>query len=247
MTPYASPNGIGSLAGRLTDPQDRETYARLVSYFHALPPGDEFRQQMEMLGLLSLIGQRIPDALAEFLAELRAHTKASAECHAQVDSRLSKLPAEITDGVDVAAIAKGMSEAFRQQLAATALQDTASLLRASARDIKALSGEISASLQPVMREYRSTASTISTELMKLVSASREVENHNHRLIERDQSNRWFWQCLLAMTLLLLGTLCGILIEKRQTTSALLELYSQVDRIQTRVPPPVTVAPAHKRK
>ena len=55
-----------------------------------------------MLGLLSLVGQRVPDALGEFLAELRAQTKAAATYHSQVDARLAALPQEIAAGVDVA-------------------------------------------------------------------------------------------------------------------------------------------------
>ena len=39
---HVKPNPLASLAGRLTDPQDRETYAELISYVGALPPSDEF-------------------------------------------------------------------------------------------------------------------------------------------------------------------------------------------------------------
>ena len=69
------PDPLASLAGRLTDLQDREKYAALISYVRALPPTDEFRQLVDMLGLLSLLAQRVPDALAEFVAELREQTK----------------------------------------------------------------------------------------------------------------------------------------------------------------------------
>ena len=48
----ATPDALASLAGRLTEPQDRETYAALVSYFDSL-----FRL-VQLLGLLSLLGQR---------------------------------------------------------------------------------------------------------------------------------------------------------------------------------------------
>ena len=92
MTRTATPNVIAGLAARLTDSQDRETYAALVSYVNELPPGDEFRQLMEMLGLLSLVGQRVPDALAELLTELRGQSKAAADYHGQVDARLAHFP-----------------------------------------------------------------------------------------------------------------------------------------------------------
>ena len=83
---------LASMAGRLTDLRDREKYAALISYVHALPPSDEFRQLVDMLGLLSLLAQRVPDALAEFLAELRAQTTAAGEYHSKLDERLARLP-----------------------------------------------------------------------------------------------------------------------------------------------------------
>jgi hypothetical protein len=142
-----TPNALAGLAGRLTDPQDRETYAALISYVNSLPPGDELSRLVQLLGLLSVIGQRVPDALAEFFAELREQTKAAGNYHAQVDELLAHLPQEIAAGVDPGAIAKAMSEKFRKQLAATGLQDAATLLNASAKEIKTLSGKIAAALK----------------------------------------------------------------------------------------------------
>lgn len=55
---------LGGLLARLTDPLDRETYADLVSYFDSLPPDDEMFRFARLLGLLTLIGQRIPEAAA---------------------------------------------------------------------------------------------------------------------------------------------------------------------------------------
>lgn len=74
-----TPSVIAGLAGRLTNTQDRETYSALMCYLNRLPPGDEFRQLAELLGLLSLVGQRIPNALADFLGEFRAQTKIAVE------------------------------------------------------------------------------------------------------------------------------------------------------------------------
>ena len=159
------------LAGRLTDRQDRETYAALISYVNSLPPGDEFVRLAEMLGLLSLVGQRVPDALGEFLAELRAQTKAAATYHSQVDARLAALPQEIAAGVDVAGVANSMSELFRQKLAATGLQDTAGLLKIATTTIKALSDDLTATLKPAAGEYRGIVTTIASEVKKLDAAA----------------------------------------------------------------------------
>jgi hypothetical protein len=241
MTTTVPSNGIVSLAERLTDPTDRETYAHLISYVHSLPPGDELRRLVELLGLVSLIGQRIPGAAAELLAEMRAQAKAAVDYHAQVDSRLAGLPGEICAGVDVDEIAKSLGEAFRQQIGATGLQESAVLLRAAAKEITALSGQVATSLKPATREYQTVSATISAELAKLVAASRDLQRHNAQLVAQHRSNGLWWQATLALVLFLLGASSGILIEKRQTTDALVNVASQVERIQTPVLPP-TVAP-----
>lgn len=223
---------LTGLAARLTKPEDRETYAALLSYFHSLPDHDELFHIVELLGLLSLLGQRLPEALSEFLAELRAQTEASSDYHCILDKRLAGLPQEIVAGVNMAAIAKDMGEALRQQLTATGLESTSNLLRNSAREITALSGQISATLKPVSQEYKTISSTISTELTKLTDAAGQLENHNARLFQQERTNARFWQGLLALVLFISGGLCGIAIEKRQTVDELANLSSQIERVQT---------------
>ena len=240
----ATPDRLAHLAGRLTDPQDRETYAALVSYARALPPTDEFRQLVDLLGLLSLLGQRVPDALAELLAELREQTATAGEYHAQVDERLAQLPKEIAAGVDANAIAKAMSESFRQQLTMTGLQDTAGLLNLSAKELKTLSANITSALKPVAQEYKGISGTITAELGKLAAASRQLQEHNAQLIVQERSIAWVWQGLLALVLFLAGGLSGIVLEKRQTADTPSGIVSQIEQIH---PPPAPLVPPAKRK
>ncbi len=225
MTRTATPNVIAGLAARLTDSQDRETYAALVSYVNELPPGDEFRQLTEMLGLLSLLGQRVPDAMAEFLAELRSQTKAAATYHGQVDARLASLPLQITAGVDPKTIAQQMSEVFRQEIARTGLRDTVGLLGPAVTTLKSLSGDLTSSLGPVV-------SKIDAGTAKLVAAARLVEQHNAALVARDRSNRWGLLAMAALLLFLIGGLAGIVLEKRQTLDALANIGAQIERVKT---------------
>ncbi len=224
-------NALAGLAGRLTDPEDRERYAAIVLYLQALPPEDEFRHLAELLGLLSLAGQRVPEALAEFLSELRTQTKATAAYCGQVDARLASLPREIAAGVDPVVIARSMSEAFRQQLAATGLQDTAQLLKVATATIQQLSGDVTGTLKPAAAEYRGIVSNISTQVKKLDSAARQVEQHNAALMVRERSNRWALQAVGALLLFVVGGLCGIVIEKRQTTEVLSKVSAQIERLQ----------------
>jgi hypothetical protein len=227
---------LANLAATLTNPEDRETYAALVSYFDALPPGDELFRLAQLLGLLLLLGQRVPDAITQFLIELRGQTAVAAEYHAQVDSRLASLPKEIAAGVDAEAIAKGMAEVFRQQLAATGLENTATLLRNSSREITALTGQISAAIKPVTQEYKSLAATISVELEKLTTASDRLREHNTHLFQQHRRSAWLAHGMVVLVLFLAGGLCGIFLEKRQTTDILSKMRSQIQQLCTGVLP-----------
>ncbi len=200
-----TPNVIAGLAGRLTNTQDRETYSALMCYLNRLPPGDEFRQLAELLGLLSLVGQRIPEALGEFLVEFRVQTKVEADYRGQVEARLANLPQEIAAGVDPAVIAKDMSESFRQQLAASGLHDTAALLKAAVMTLKTLAGEVTAPLEPV-------TSTISNEMEKLLIAARRVEEFNSQLVDHQRASRWLWLGFIGLVVFALGVLYGRVVE-----------------------------------
>ena len=219
-----APNVISSLADRLTNTQDRETYSSLMCYLNRLPPGDEFRQLAELLGLLSLLGQRIPDALAEFLEEFRSKANAEAEYCAKVEARLANLPREIADGIDPATVAKAMSESFRQQLAASGLQDTASLLKAAVITLKSLSGEVSTELKPL-------AATFSDETKKLLASARQIAEENARLLLQQKKTKWVWACLLGIVLFLLGSLYGQVLEKRNTTDSFENISFHLQRIE----------------
>jgi hypothetical protein len=149
-----------------------------------------------------------------------------------LDKRLAGLPKEIAAGVNTATIAKEMGEALRQQLIATGLENTADLLRNSAREIMALSNQISATMKPVSQEYKTISSTISAELTKLTIAAARLESHNDHLFEQERTNSRLWLGMLALVLFLSGGLCGIEMEKRQTADELTAINSQMERVQT---------------
>ena len=129
---------LGDLVARLTDPHDRETYADLVSYFDSLPPDDEMFRLARLLGLLTLVGQRIPEAVATFTSELQAQAQAVlASCNI-FSSRLDRLAGEIAEGVDTSAIARAMAESVRQA-AGKELSDVRKLVAEVAEDLRLLS------------------------------------------------------------------------------------------------------------
>jgi hypothetical protein len=237
----SAPASWANLAARLT-PADRESYAELISYRDSLPPGDEFARLMELVGLLSLLGQRIPDAAVELLAELRSQTKNAAAFHSQIGERLAGLPREIAKGIDAGEMVLKLSDAFRQQIEMTALENTATLLRASATDINALACLISDAVNPVTQEYTGLAAAISGELGKLTAASRQLQSHNAQLLGEQPLNYWIWQGIFIAVMFLMGGLC--VFEKNQTGDALAGMSSQIYRMQA--PAVATVAPPPRK-
>ena len=131
-----------------------------------------------------------------------------------------------------------MSELFRQQLAATGLQDTAGLLRVATTTIKTLADQLTATLKPAAGEYRGVAATLTTETTKLLAAARQVEQHNARLMAREHSTRWGLMVMAALLIFLLGGLAGIVMEKHQTVDALANIGAQMERVQTSTPLPI---------
>lgn len=199
-------SSITSLAERLTEPQDRETYAALISHVNALPPSDELFKLVELLGLLSLVGQRIPDAAAELLCELREQGRTSEGYRTDLEARLARLPGEIAGGVDLDTISMMMSERFRQQIAESGLLDTATLLRGSSREIRGVSKDIAAALRPVAQEYKALAATISAELAILTAAARRLQDENALLRVERRRPAWLWMASVAGLLFVLAML-----------------------------------------
>jgi predicted alpha/beta hydrolase len=109
--------------------------------------------------------------------------------------------------VDVEAIAKVMSERFRQQIAESGLLEAAAVLRG---EIRGVSQDIAAGLRPVAMEYKTMAATISGELATLAAAARRLQDENALLRVERRSAAWPW-IVVVVLLLLLGVLIGIVV------------------------------------
>jgi hypothetical protein len=76
------------------------------------------------------------------------------------------------------------------------------------------------------------AATISAELEKLTTASDRLREHNAHLFQDHRSSAWLGHGVLALVLFLAGGLCGIFIEKRQTTDVLSKMGTQIQQLCT---------------
>jgi hypothetical protein len=236
------PGVLKDIAAKLTDPGDRETYGELIAYFSSLPEHDEMFRLAELLGLLTLVGQHIPDAIGQLLEELRGQSSAASNYRAQVEEILNSLPTLIVGGVDVENLARGMGERFRQQISSTGLAESANALKLAARDIKEMSTDISSSLAPAARDYAEIATKITRELAKLGGAVEDIRRYNAELKRREEADRWWSGSLILLFVFCVGAGVGLWIEKEETTRLLQDLATRVERIQatSAIAPPEAV-------
>jgi hypothetical protein len=192
MSPGSSP--LAGVVARLTDPHDRETYADLVRYFDSLPPDDEMFRLARLLGLLTLVGQRIPEAAATLTAELQVQAKSASAFNELFDDRLHRLAVEITEGVDTSTIARAMAESVRQsagkQLA----------------DVRKLTGEVAGDLRLLSRTARVATVETAAEHAKLTELTLDIRTTTEAVVNcnRQQKSTICWLLFLS------GFLSGIL-------------------------------------
>lgn len=206
--------GLAELTARLVNAEDRERFAQLVTYAHSLPDGDEFRQLMELLGLVSLLGQRIPEAAGELLIELRQLSRATGEQNARIEARLAALPGEVVQGVNVAELAAGLSELLRQSLAKLGLRESIQVLESASKALNGVAGELSANLAPAARQIRTVTTSVSTEVAKLNAAAVQLQKASAELAAHGQFSRGFLQVWLALGLFLAGGFAGIFLWEK---------------------------------
>lgn len=252
------PDPLASLAARLPDPQDREWFAGLVSYVQSLPPQDEFVQVAQLFGFLTLIGRELPEQLEQQRQQLRkllldAHTEfkkqvqTNASYHDQLTERLNRLPEEIAHGVQPAEMAKAMAESFRQQIAATGLRETTSLLSVSTSDLKRVTKDLDEATRPLSEHYgniagqiEKQAAALDAQTSQLLRTADLVQRKNAELLQEVRNLEWYWYAVVAVVLLLIGGFFGATWEKRNLEDTVIGVQQQLDQLQQRIQtPPVS--------
>jgi hypothetical protein len=201
------PDAWSDIVQRLTADKDRQEFAELLHWFRSQPADDEFSKVAKLLGFLTLVGNNLPEALAEEARAIRSLSERIEKANAATDERLSKLPSEIAASLDPSAIAKEMSHSFRQQLSQTALHETASLMKAAVITLKSLSTELVTTLQPV-------SVTLSEKTTTLLSTLKELDQvEQQAAVERGKSNSaTVLQAFLFFAVFVVGGVAGYLIH-----------------------------------
>ena len=166
------------------------------------------------------------------------------------------MPEEIAEGVKPEAIAKAMSESFRQQLVATGIGDTKAFLNEATRDLKRVTGELDATVRPFVSRYGELGSEIQNRVGALGTAAGQLQNaadavdrKNRELMHENERLAWWIMPTLAVLVFLAGGMIGAVWEQRHATDAVSELQAQVYQLQQTVKalPAALAPPAAKRE
>jgi len=253
MSPLAvdgtSQDALANLATRIPDPQDRQWFAEIVSYVQSLPPTDEFVKVAQLFGFLTLIGRELPahleeerkqfrKLLLEAHAEFKKQVQTNANYHDQLAERLNRLPQEIANGVKPDDIAKAMAESFRQQIAATGIEETKTLLSAATSDLKRITHELDKAVRPISDRYSSVAvqiekqaAEIGSQSGKLLRTAESLQAKNSELIREMRSLEWYWYVAVALILVLLGGVVGAMWEHRNVGDLVSDLQQQIAQLE----------------
>jgi hypothetical protein len=242
-------DALSRLIEQIPNPEDREAYAALVSYLHSLPPNDEFAKVAQLFGFLTLLGRELPEHLGQERrqfrkllldahAEFKKQIQTNAHYHDQIAERLSHLPEEIAEGVKPADVAKTMAEAFRQQIAATGIEETKALLSAATRDLKQTAQALDKAVQPLASRYgdiadeiEKQAAHIEVEARKLLNTADMLQRKNAELVKENRSLEWYWLIAIGILLVAGGLFAGMNLEQRNTGDVVQELQQQMSELQ----------------
>jgi hypothetical protein len=130
----------------LLEPGQREHFYRCVLYFKHLRPDDELLRLVEAIGFLAFLIRDAPHAVAveraqlaqlleTSLATMQAAGEAWKAYQRQLEDRLTRLPADLAQGISPKAIARAITESLRQQFVQSGLPATVDALTALAQQL----------------------------------------------------------------------------------------------------------------
>ncbi len=212
------------------------------------PPEDELIKLAQLLGFLTLIANDLPGALDASATTIRGVVQANANYHRILHERLSKLPEEIGNGVNVEEFSDELAERIRQQLTATGLHQLADFLERLMPDLRTTSANLASLIKPVREQTQQVSRSLDTEIGKLKTAAASVQGTLHQLEAEVQRGTTTSTVLLSLLLLAVGFIAGLVFEHYTTNSVLVDLQNEVQQVQTTVnalKPPAAAAPKRK--
>jgi hypothetical protein len=227
QSPASTPEDLFEAIAKLLEPGQREYFYQRMLYFRHLRPEDELLRLVEAMGLLALLIREAPHAVARereqmaqllesSLATIHAAGEAGQAYQRQLDGRLSRLPAEVAEGISPDAIARAITESLRQQFVESGLPATADALTAISHQLTQATGQFQRTADLLSacagraEDTRRASDQMSASVAKATETARlavETVRHEFRL----ECVRAVW--LLCGVAWLFGIVLGVVFER----------------------------------
>jgi len=257
MSTQPAPENLFDAIGKLLKPERREYFYQRMLYFRHLRPEDEMLRIAEAMGFLALVigeapqemareREQLAEILTRFMESLQAAYQASVQYHQQLEERLSKLPAEIAEGINAEAIAAKLSERLRQQFLETGLPAMVHGIGVHATTLRHTSKELSA----VLDEFgHSTNGAVPRVNKALSSMKADLKNAaDHIRVQMDGLGKELWRtiAIICFGTLVIGFCIGMLYQ-RWLDSPVQPSPPSAPAAQSAPPPASTPQPNHKKR
>jgi hypothetical protein len=182
----SAPDDLFDAIAKLLDPGQRAYFYQRMLYFRQLRPEDEILRLVEAIGLLALLIRDAPHAVARereqlaqlleaSLATMHAAGEAWQAYHQQLDDRLTRLPADLAQGISPDAIARAIAESLRQQFVQSGVPATADALTAVSKQLT----QATAQFQRAAEQLRACTGVEEQARGAMDQMSRSLSNATH--------------------------------------------------------------------
>jgi hypothetical protein len=255
----SAPEELFEAIAKLLEPGQREYFYQRMLYFRQLRPEDELLRLVEAIGLLALLIREAPLAIARereqmaqlletSLATIQVAGEAGQAYQRQLDSRLTRLPADLARGISPEAIARAITESLRQQFVHSGLPATADGLTAISQQVTHATGQLQraagllSDCTDIADQAQAAIDRMSTSVAKATDTTQwAVGELTHRFsVECRRA-----VCLLCGAAWLLGILGGVAFERWRGGG--IPVLPQAMEVPALVEEPSSPATSHSKK
>jgi hypothetical protein len=148
--------------------EQRPHWYRDMAHLRRLPPDDEMLRIARAMGFLAIVTRQAPIQIASERSQLTAILHQSVKAihsvrqdmialHKRLDDRLSRLPAEVSEGINPQTISAVLSESLRQRFTESGLPETAKSLILVSQQSKQVAADFDRSSRYLANTYRVAA------------------------------------------------------------------------------------------
>ena len=222
---------IDRIAEALPD-EVRADYYRELRHCRSLPENDEMLRILRVMQFLTLLMVRVPTQVssereklertfAGAVATLEETSRSSEAHHAQLEERLTQLPAALADGINPRIIAGTVNESLHQEWVQSTIPQTANALGVVAGQIKKTTTEFASTASTLGDSYRGAAEEARQAIRSLASTSAQAIANTHQGAEQllrvfHEEYRWSLYALSSLGLvigLVIGVMVGALFQQ----------------------------------